>query len=287
MEHRHPKGHHRPMGTSPYGTSSPQKAWSPHRALPPSGVVTPCAATSCSLPLSLLLAVCLGTRLAFWLFCPLGDNNPFCLSCPLGDVFWLCGDIFWLLGDEITFPGTGIPKFLLGDKISSSAWGQLLTPWEQGLPGLGRDCFLQAWGHHLSLPASLGTQSPGDSLLSPVPFGGTRHRHSTWLTAAISSKGLRPSPCEGYDDRGIAVLRIQPCLFPKPHPEHSIHLVPLSPSTGTVFRGPVPWWLPVAASSHASASMGWPSPTLVPAFNASPLGVAQWGGPRGRCFPGR
>lgn len=181
MEHRHPKGHHRPMGTSPYGTSSPQK----------------------------------------------------------------------------------------------------------GLPGLGRDCFLQAWGHHLSLPASLGTQSPGDSLLSPVPFGGTRHRHSTWLTAAISSKGLRPSPCEGYDDRGIAVLRIQPCLFPKPHPEHSIHLVPLSPSTGTVFRGPVPWWLPVAASSHASASMGWPSPTLVPAFNASPLGVAQWGGPRGRCFPGR
>lgn len=65
MEHYHRKGHHHPMGTSPYWTSSPQKASSPHRALPPSGIVTLCAATSCSLPLSLLLAACLGTGFAF------------------------------------------------------------------------------------------------------------------------------------------------------------------------------------------------------------------------------
>lgn len=82
------------------------------------------------------------------------------------------------------------------------------------------------------------------------------------------------------------MLRIQPCFFPKPHPEHFIHHVPLSPSTGTIFRGPMPWWLPMAASSHASPSVGWPSPTLVPVFHVSPLGMAQWGGPMGGGFLG-
>lgn len=145
MEHHHPKGHHNPMGTSPYWTSSPQKSLSPHKALPPSGLspsVLPLHACCHSL-CSLLPAW--GQELLSDCSACLGTTNPTASPARLGTSGSL-GTSSGSLGTR-SLLGTGIPKFLLGDKITSAAWEELLSPWEQGLPDLGQDCFLQAWGH--------------------------------------------------------------------------------------------------------------------------------------------
>lgn len=91
LGHRHPGRHHHPTGHH-------------HSVCQP-----PC---SCCQPLCLSCLLCLlGDRIAFWLFCLLGDRNPFCL---LGDM-----GIFWLLGDKTAFTclGTGSLSTYSGTRL--------------------------------------------------------------------------------------------------------------------------------------------------------------------------